>query len=93
MQFSLATPLIGTAILAVVVAICVAVPVHENGLTGLYYGTKHISELQGEIYRPPTGAEVAMRLAWSGPLALAAIWCIRATMRPCVSCHAKCFWP
>jgi hypothetical protein len=75
MQFSLASMLICTAILAVVVAVCVAVPVH---MPATQIVTKNRFDEARETTiafdRQPTGAEVAMRLAWSAPLALAVVW-------------------
>jgi hypothetical protein len=86
MRFSLALMLICTAILAVVIAVCVAVPVHVPA-TQIVTKNRFDEARETTIAfdRQPTGAEVAMRLARSGPLAMAVFLFVRATMRRCVS--------
>jgi hypothetical protein len=71
-RFSLATLLICTAVLAVVIAVCVAVPVDERvtGPATIEGSSKIYRAIVGPPPRSPTGAEVAMRLAWSAPLAI-----------------------
>ena len=73
LQFSLATLLVCVTVLAVVAAVAAKVPVQASGL--------EISWYDGTYDRPPNAAELASRLAWSWPLALAAtlgvLWAIR----------------
>jgi hypothetical protein len=73
LQFSLATLLVCMTVLAVVAAVAAKMPVQASGL--------EISWYDGTYDRPPNAAELASRLAWSWPLAIAAtlgvLWTIR----------------
>jgi hypothetical protein len=75
LQFSLATLLVCTTVLAVVCAAAVSVPVHETEIRPVL----HLYLVPGphptdmiETHRPPTASEIATRLAWAGPLSIAA---------------------
>src|SRR5262245_46999711 len=93
-QFSLATLLIITTVLAIVCAVCVALPVRAE----LYRSLELINPPKGEVeirtegrlvvyeyHRPPTASEIAIRLSIFGPLAIAAVlltqWALRKMRR------------
>jgi hypothetical protein len=76
-QFSLATLLICTTVLAVVCTVAASMPVYEKTL-GTFIsvmdqdGRRAREELSLLESHPPTGRNIAWRLAWSAPLAIAA---------------------
>ena len=78
-QFSLATLLVCMTVLAVVAAISTAMPVHQ--IVHSYATDEWSMGLTGEFDRQPFVSEITFRLAWAGPLALAAtlaaLWSIR----------------
>jgi hypothetical protein len=86
-QFSLATLLVCMTVLAVVVAACTRLPVAETQRVqvgrGLDWGFISIAPTweTREVTRSPGASEAALRIAWSGPLAVAAtlatLWTIR----------------
>jgi hypothetical protein len=91
LQFSLATLLVCTAIVAVACMICVNVAVHDVEITRRNIvltmldraGTQipyFIDDII-EFTRPPTTKELALRLAWVAPLSIAAtlvaLWAVR----------------
>ena len=75
LQFSLATLLICMTVLAVVIAICAAIPVSE------FVNTEDPFAMPMEIHRSPTLGEMAFRVSTWGVLAIAntiaALWTIR----------------
>jgi hypothetical protein len=95
LQFSLATLLICMSVLAVVVAVGMKVPVQDievswvqkpyplpaGDIHKVQHSKNNMWEVTAGIKRSPNAAELAVRLAWSWPLAIAAtlgvLWAIR----------------
>jgi len=80
LQFSLATLLVCTTVLAVVCAIAMRIGVYEADLSKAVRLSPTVSRYP-YLYRPPNATEIATRLAWSAPLAilltLGVPWAIR----------------
>jgi hypothetical protein len=82
-QFSLATLLVITTVLAIVAALCAAISVQSAPLTGIGLDSSNAGLIGTFILDPhaPDLRELAMRMLWSGPLAmfmsLSALWIIR----------------
>jgi ABC-type Fe3+ transport system permease subunit len=79
LQFSLATLLVCVTVLAVVTAISTTIPVHQ--IVHTYATDEWSMQLSGEFDRQPFVSEITFRVAWGGPLAVAAtlaiLWAIR----------------
>jgi hypothetical protein len=84
-RFSLATLLICITVLAVVCAAAIEIPVRQIVLID-FLGAGGVGRAEHVRYEPPTASEFALRLAWAGPLsiaaALAALRMIRRLRQP-----------
>jgi hypothetical protein len=80
LQFSLATLLVCVTVLAVVFAVAIRLGVYESDLSKAVRFSPTVSRYP-YLYRPPNATEIAIRLAWSAPLAilltLGVLWGIR----------------
>jgi hypothetical protein len=75
-QFSVLTMLVCTAALAVTIAACVSLQVRTGDVL--------ITDIMGLTYEPkrlPSGSEIALRMAWAAPLAIAATLTVLWTAR------------
>jgi len=77
-QFSLATLLVCMTVLAVVATACTRLPVADSQIVqtsrGLDWGFLSIAPTveNRNFSRPPVASEAALRMAWAGPLSIAA---------------------
>ena len=80
LQFSLATLLIGLTVLAVVCAVSVEIPVRQIIFLD-FAGAGGVGRAEHVHYEPPTASEFALRLAWAGPLSIAATLTVLQAIR------------
>jgi hypothetical protein len=73
-QFSILTMLVCTAALAVAIAACVSLPVRFTG--DIVLSPTVTVTIAGEAAKSPNPAEVALRMAWAGPLAVFVSLCL-----------------
>ncbi len=84
-RFSLATLLVCVTVLAVVCAAAIEIPVRQIVFKE-FVGPAGVGRAEHVRYDPPTARDFALRLAWAGPLsiaaALTALWFIRRLRQP-----------
>ena len=76
-QFSILTMLVCTAVLAVVCAAAARIDVSDRiPMSPPSFGFSSHHEGILEISRPATASDIALRLAWAGPMALLVSLCL-----------------
>jgi hypothetical protein len=81
LKFSLAKLLLSVTVLAVVIVLCGAIPVHTLRMLPITTNARPTFYMELPVVRPPTTQEAALRFALCGPVSLAAMLAVGRVLR------------